>query len=699
MSQVSSHSRRRDKPILSCTFCRGRKLRCDRQSPCGACTRRGKPVECVYSCSEQERKDAIDYRPRATRSQQARQRIARLESLVTEMRDMAQQNSRQRLKEGIQPQSTHNSSDPSLTPPDNHVVDNMGKLSLTENHTIYTGSSHWVTILEDIRRLKDELSQEYPENPTNPEPDSGPSPRHPATKISLLNSAHRLPREQILARMPPRKVVDRHVSQFFNTFDMGRFILPRNKFFYEYGNFWDNPSNVPIMWVGLLFGIMSVSAFLKQQDANTLGIYPAEAQDTLEAYRASTIHCLVAGDYLRPGKYTIETLILLFTVDQNVNVDTSIGNWVLIGVIIRLALRMGLHRDPSHWQDIRPLQAEIRRRIWITLYQMDFFTSTQVALPRIIKDSQCDARPPIHLFDQDLGLDNDEIPPERPLTEHTPLLYIIHRHPVIKVAAEIYDATEAGPPSSATIAELSAKLRNTVDAIPPSLRYKSIETSVVDTPATVLHQMILNILINKAIYLLHRRSFMKGPTGEETAKSNELCIEAALEILEHHRRMNEEIQPGGLMFGIRWKVSSSLNHEFLQATMMLCLALGRFNEENAETANSRTLYRQDDIIQALEFVAGIWEKNAERSTEARRALKAIATVLHRDVDTSNPPDSAPSDALFDHMPGLSAQSYFESFDYGQNVGLDPSFFTVNDSDVMGFGCMPNDFSTDQQLNL
>lgn len=43
----------------------------------------------------------------------------------------------------------------------------------------------------------------------------------PTTKSSLLSSEPCLPREQILAMMPPRKVVDRHVSHFFNDYEMG----------------------------------------------------------------------------------------------------------------------------------------------------------------------------------------------------------------------------------------------------------------------------------------------------------------------------------------------------------------------------------------------------------------------------------------------------------------------------------------------
>ena len=389
------------------------------------------------------------------------------------------------------------------------------------------------------------------------------------------------------------------------------------------------------MWVGLLFSVMSMSALLQQRDVAALGLSAVESQHMLESYRILTIHCLVAGDYLQPSRHTIETLLLHFAVERNVNVDTSIGNWSLIGVIIRLALRNGLHRDPSHWPNISPLQAELRRRLWIALYQLDFFTSTELGLPRIIKDSQCDTRPPAIWSDDASSLERGQVPIERPLTDASPLFHIVQRNNIIKVAAEIYDATEAGPPSSAVIATLAIKLEKAVDAIPAWLKYKPLETSIADNPVTVLHRMFLDILIHKAVYLLHRRSFVKGYVGEETTESNELCIKAALAILDHQRRMDEEIQPGGLMFGIRWKVASSLNHEFLQATTMLCLALSRLNKGTLGTTDLCALNRRHDIIEALTVAKSLWEKNADRSMEAQRAAKAITTVLKHDLDSSS----------------------------------------------------------------
>jgi Fungal specific transcription factor domain len=448
------------------------------------------------------------------------------------------------------------------------------------------------------------------------------------------------------------------------------------------------------MWVGLLFSIMGISVFVQQQDVGPpLGLYTTGLQETLETYRTLTIHCLVAGNYLRPNRYTIETLALHFAVDQNLNLNTDIGNWILIGVIIRLALRMGLHRDPSHWPNIRHSEAEFRRRLWITLYHMDFFTSTQVGLPRIIKDSQCDTCLPANLLDDDLSFNNRRLP-ERPLTDSTPLSHIIQRHTIIKVAAEIYDMTETGPPSSATIAMLDAKLQKAINSIPEQSKYQSLGISIVENPATILHRMFIDILINKATYLLHRQSFIKGPK-EEIMRSSKLCINAALMILEHQQRTSEETQPGGILFSVRWRVLSSLNHEFLQATMMLCFALNRFHQGHISPPDA--LHRQDEISAALTIAKSLWEKDADRSVEARRAANAITSVLKQDFDKSSSPTLIPLDwgtentqrreqsATIDHWTGFSgaAQNYL-----GQNMTVDPSFSAID------FGSLWDDFVAD-----
>lgn len=388
------------------------------------------------------------------------------------------------------------------------------------------------------------------------------------------------------------------------------------------------------MWIGLLFSIMSMSAFLQQYDIEAAGKSLQDTRNSLETFRSLTIHCLVAANYVETGRYTIETLAIHFAVDQNMNIDTEFGNWLLIGVIVRLAMRMGLHRDPSHWPRIQPMQAEMRRRIWVALYQMDFFTSTQVGLPRIIKDSQCDACLPVFSYKCNIEPETSQNQREVALTYYTPIMHIVQRHKVIKVAAEIYDATETAPAVPARTAALAAKLDRAVDTIPEHFKYKPFELSIGESPINILHRILLDILIHKAVYLLHRRSFVNSFNGTEISQPTELCIKSALAILDHHRRMDEESQPGGVMFSIRWKLATSLNHEFLQATMILCFALTQFRLKNIDKVHSLACVLSNEASKALIGAKEVWDKTAHRSVEAQTAAKAIAEVLAPCLDSS-----------------------------------------------------------------
>lgn len=191
------------------------RLRCDRQSPCGACERRGTPSECVFSCSEQERKDAIDYRPHA-RSKRTRRRIERLEGLVTEMKDMMQNLPRPSENS---PSQSGAFQDP-LTVSDNQGTDSLGRLSITDSHAQYIGNAHWATILEDVRRFKSSdagCGNQFCRSKTSKTSSRMTIPRQPLSKRAKtskrVKTAKRAKnRSQLTRPCPGSKQVESHCS-------------------------------------------------------------------------------------------------------------------------------------------------------------------------------------------------------------------------------------------------------------------------------------------------------------------------------------------------------------------------------------------------------------------------------------------------------------------------------------------------------
>jgi hypothetical protein len=61
-----------------------------------------------------------------------------------------------------------------------------------------------------------------------------------------------------------------------------------------------------------------------------------------------------------------------------------LGVWALAGVVIRLAMRMGYHRDPMAYPELSALQGEMRRRIWTAMINLDALMS--VSLLSVISD-------------------------------------------------------------------------------------------------------------------------------------------------------------------------------------------------------------------------------------------------------------------------------------------------------------------------
>ena len=152
-------------------------------------------------------------------------------------------------------------------------------------------------------------------------------------------------------------------------------------------------------------------------------------QDLVRIYREKVVQCLVLGKYTKSVPYTIETLLLYFMIGHFQCEDTQIGNWILLGIIVRIAMRMRYHRDASHYPRISPFQGEMRRSSWAMIVQLDLITS-QIGLPRMMKDWQSDTAEPRSLLDDDFDEDVTEPPASRPDTDLTTLVYFVTKKKV-----------------------------------------------------------------------------------------------------------------------------------------------------------------------------------------------------------------------------------------------------------------------------
>jgi hypothetical protein len=86
--------------------------------------------------------------------------------------------------------------------------------------------------------------------------------------------------------------------------------------------------------------------------------------------------------------------------------------WTLVGLLIRTAMRMGLHRDTSQFEptSINVLDAEIRRRVWWHICILDTTVSGCHVFDVGISEESFDTRTPAHIADELLTQQSQSLP-------------------------------------------------------------------------------------------------------------------------------------------------------------------------------------------------------------------------------------------------------------------------------------------------
>jgi hypothetical protein len=407
------------------------------------------------------------------------------------------------------------------------------------------------------------------------------------------------------------------------------------------------------MWLALLYSVLAIGArFIPSNTSTHNSPFAPDPMHTarMAFYREKAVQALILANYTKCPPYTVEACLVYFGSEFARSSDAQFSMWILVGMIIRVALRMGYHREPSKFANISVFKAELRRRTWLVILSIDLVSSAQVGLPRIIQPFMYDTLEPRNLPEDALFEDMSTLPPSLPETELTPLLYSIVTTRVRTAHAKVMDLMNATSlPPYREIMSLDAILRYVYDSLPASC--KAMSTSSFDLAAdpSSLRRLYLGLSFLKAELMLHRPYHLPGRTDARYEYSRRVCLNAASEMLEFQTKLDEEITPGGKLwspgwqiFTMSWYMSSVVAQDFLLATTVLILDLDEDLTAPAPVGagaptSGLKLDRgppgKDRIIQLLRAAQAIWIKASRRSHEARKVAEAIRLVLSK-VDSS-----------------------------------------------------------------
>ncbi|KAJ8130990.1 hypothetical protein O1611_g2641 [Lasiodiplodia mahajangana] len=589
------------------------RLKCNREQPCSSCTQRGLGTSCTYSAN-------TEISPRVQKGQAPKKpdslqdRIQQLEDLVIELMNKT-------------PKVTAASKDLQPTgfpgediPDDSSTISDTSVIQPSDTGANYVNSEHWAAILDSISELKECFDQEKTEQPVQlishslPTDLSGPP---------LLFGCSRPPEiGDILTSIPPRPVVDRLVSQYFNSFEISAAIVHSIQFLEEVSL--DSSLPTPNL-------VTTADIYMKARASMGLDL-----ETMIATFRLRTAQCLVLGRYTKGGPYVLETLMLYFANEHFLLNDAEINVWIVLSITIQIAIHTGYHKDPKHFKNMSPFTSEMRRRVWATIIEIDLGISAQMGVPRLIKPAQVDTEEPCNLLDSDFDRNTESIPPSRPESDLTPY----------------------------------------------ALSYCKGPTNVLFRHHLGLgYQCQVAFLFLKGIYwrakvVLHRKFL-----GRKYPYSREACLNAAFNLLDYQHMLDRETQPFGQLYQDRWKVSSIVNHDFLLAASLLCSYLQELDDPSLR---SEDCSEADKITTYLTRSREIWTRSSNASKEARKVVKALNIILRNHTGGNSAPSPTDSASYgLESLAGFTDQ-YSYGNDYGLETGLSPPFTDISTMGHLAF---------------
>ncbi|KAI1336205.1 fungal-specific transcription factor domain-containing protein [Xylariaceae sp. FL0016] len=353
--------------ILACVLCQSRKIKCDRNQPCSNCVKSN--VKCTPSTPAPARK-------RRRPNQDLQQRLARCEELLSDYATAKPQ-----------PSSSESPRD------QDQPWKSSGKLIVNQEGVKFMDSYLWANIHDELSAMKDiieddETIDEFdtPTDTTSPEQN---------TAMLLSDSA-----DVNLEDLHPEPA---HVFRLWQTF-LER-VNPLTKIVH-----------VPTVQPLLVEAATSRADIHKNVEALLFSIYlmgavalrDDECIDLLgynkeEAYARFSKGCrtaLMRIGILKSYDLVVLQALVLYLFSLSGRYDRHAA-WILNGITVRIAQKMGLHRD-GEFLGLSPFDTEIRRRIWWQIVLLDAMTALMSGLGQNLLPRSWDTKKALNVNDSDL---------------------------------------------------------------------------------------------------------------------------------------------------------------------------------------------------------------------------------------------------------------------------------------------------------
>ncbi|KAI1258496.1 hypothetical protein F5Y18DRAFT_413410 [Xylariaceae sp. FL1019] len=441
---MQSERRSRRRLPRSCVECRRRKIRCDRNDPCSHCVLT--KCSCLYIARRASTTSTTNFSQpenvagRLTQAQRGTQPDPQGHSpyqdssstLVSPTADEAslqqsapstvQASNGERSKDDdireltsriqslerlLSQRDAGSAEGPAPTPLPSHAQGDGSKPSdapLVLNKSRLFGQTHWSSSVVEFKRIAAFMHSK------------GPTPSETATTAQLNLSVRNLLQQckalgkstkysrpgRVLSCPEPlvlsKDAGDRFAHLYVANFESAFRILHVPTFWKEYGEYWENSTHAPDVTVLKVNLVMAIGSGLCQEPTGR----KATTQTALQWVYVTQDWISGPFEKSRLSFDCLQLHCLLLLARQVLSIGSDLS-WVALGSLTRCSIQLGLNRDPRHFPQMSVLQAELRRRLWATILELNLQASLDSGTPPGFSIDDYDTEPPSNVNDEDIN--------------------------------------------------------------------------------------------------------------------------------------------------------------------------------------------------------------------------------------------------------------------------------------------------------
>ncbi|KAI6784934.1 putative transcriptional regulatory protein-like protein [Emericellopsis cladophorae] len=531
--------------VLACVLCQHRKIKCDRNTPCSNCVKAN--VTCTPSTPAPARK-------RRRPNQDLQERLARCEALL-----------KQYAGAGPPPAAASASQSPttpfkdmadSPEPWNSHLSDfekvpTTGKMIQSESGSRFYESQLWTKFHEELQAMRHIVDTEDPEESSV----LGTEGMTPEKNGDLLIPGDRS--SQSGEPQHPDPVQTFRLWQIFldrvNPLTKIIHVPTLQPYIVEATT---DPSNVPLHYQALLFAVY-LMATLSLSEAECHQLLGSSQALALQRFSSATRTALLRFDYLRNYDMAALQALVLFMIFLQGRYDRHAA-WVISGTIVRIAQKMGYHRD-GELLKLTPFETEMRRRIWWQILMQDTKLAITSGLSHSSVQDNFDTKQPQNLNDADLYPGSSEPVHSREGPTEMAFILVMNRLSVFMIS----DSNRAGF-ESAVLCEganedgsasfdpaLLEKYRGVARELDADLR--EIERRYIDESAGAAHAAALNVrsMLVEKLHEMLRPMCEQPEWGTEIFSPKDNLFKTVLINNEHNTEMYERMAGYGFLWFVK----------------------------------------------------------------------------------------------------------------------------------------------------